>query len=171
LTTSAHGGIVATHRHPVADAGREHALVGTVGTPSVTNALVTNQDIRLQVLSMKQYGATGNGTTDDRAAIQAAIDAAAAVQTFPSAGAAVSAPAPTMAKLGNTAQPSGARCVVGASGAAAGWRRVKVPGSAVGDPTFHTLVHSEPGTVYVEPPGAREIPRGSATSVPRRALA
>jgi HK97 family phage prohead protease len=44
--------------------------------------------------------------------------------------AAVSALAPTMAKLGNTTRPSGARCVVGASGAAAGWRRVKVPGSA-----------------------------------------
>ena len=30
----------------------------------------------------------------------------------------------------NTTQPFGARCVVGVSGAAAGWRRVKVPGSA-----------------------------------------
>jgi hypothetical protein len=45
--------------------------------------------------------------------------------------AAVSALAPTMAKLGNTTRPSGARCVVGASGAAAwGWPRLGVPGSA-----------------------------------------
>jgi hypothetical protein len=44
---------------------------------------------------------------------------------------AVSGPAPTMAKVGNITQPCGARCVVGASGAAAGWRRGKsVPGSA-----------------------------------------
>src|SRR6188472_2207773 len=86
--------------------------------------------------------------------------------------AAVSAPAPTMAKLrqrwrnlGNATQPSAARCVVRASGAAAGWRRGKsVPGSAGRDPTFHTLVHSEPGTIT---PADRARPGGDAWSYGR----
>jgi hypothetical protein len=75
-----------------------------------------------------------------------------------------------MAKLGNTAQPSGARGVVGASGAAAGWRRQKVCRARrrIGEPTFHTLVLAGPGTVYMETPGAREIPRGGRLAVDYR---
>jgi hypothetical protein len=49
--------------------------------------------------------------------------------------------------IGNTTQPFCARCVVGVSGAAAEWRRTVCRARRIGDPTFQTLVHSEPGTL------------------------
>jgi hypothetical protein len=55
--------------------------------------------------------------------------------------------APTMAALGNTAQPCDARCVVGASGAAAKEAAAtSCRARRAGDPTFPTLVLAEPGT-------------------------
>jgi hypothetical protein len=55
------------------------ALAGTNGAPSGTNAFVTNSDPRLFAISVKAapYNAAGDGTTNDQAAIQAAINAAA----------------------------------------------------------------------------------------------
>jgi hypothetical protein len=51
------------------------ALVGTQGTPSGSNPLVTNVDARLFAISVKAppYNAVDDGTTNDQAAIQAAI--------------------------------------------------------------------------------------------------
>jgi hypothetical protein len=53
------------------------ALAGSVGTPGSSNPYVTSIDTRMRVVSVASYGAVGNSSTDDRAAIQAAIDAAA----------------------------------------------------------------------------------------------
>jgi hypothetical protein len=60
--------------------GEKSALVGTQGTPGSGNKFVTNVDGRLVYISVTAppYSATGNGTTDDLAAVQAAIDAGAA---------------------------------------------------------------------------------------------
>jgi hypothetical protein len=59
--------------------GENDALVGTSGTPSSTNKYVTNADARLTGMWLNvrstTYGATGDGTTDDTAAINAAIAA------------------------------------------------------------------------------------------------
>ena len=78
LTTTAHGGIAATTDSRFPSQGENDALVGTSGTPGSTNAYVTDADSRLRGVSVKAFGAVGNGSTDDRASIQAAIDSAAA---------------------------------------------------------------------------------------------
>ena len=76
VTTAAHGGLVASSDTRIPTQGENDALAGTSGTPGGSNAFVTNEDTRLFALSVKTYGATGNGTTNDQGAIQAAINAA-----------------------------------------------------------------------------------------------
>jgi Pectate lyase superfamily protein len=63
-------------RFPTSD--QKAALVGSQGSPSASNVLVTNVDARLFAISVKAqpYNAVGDGTTNDQAAIQAAINAA-----------------------------------------------------------------------------------------------
>lgn len=53
------------------------SLTGTTLTPSqIPATVVTNTEIGITSVTDSAYGATGNGTSDDSAAIQAAIDAA-----------------------------------------------------------------------------------------------
>ena len=68
-------------------------------------------------------------------------------------------------EAGNTAQPSGARCVVGASGAAAGWRRARCRARRIGGSYRATPVRSEPGPVT---PAGRARPNGDAWSYGRQ---
>ena len=87
-TTSVHGisntaNLVVTSDTRIPTQGENDALVGTSGTPGSGNKYVTDADSRLVVVNAPlvnvkgpPYNAVGDGTTDDRAAIQAAIDAA-----------------------------------------------------------------------------------------------
>jgi hypothetical protein len=75
-------------------------------------------------------------------------------------GTAMSALAPTMEKpastdgeIGKHHATLGARCVVGALGAAAWGGRLKVPGSAAADPTVHTLVRPSPALLRPQDDG------------------
>lgn len=65
------------------------------------NALADEMDLSARVYNVKAYGAVGDGTTDDAAAIQAAIDAAAV------AGGTVLIPAGTHTLNGQLTIPSG----------------------------------------------------------------
>ena len=72
--------------------GENDALAGSSGTPSSSNKYVTSSDSRLvgiqTVVSVKDYGAVGDGSTDDTSSIAAAIAAAGSVPVFfpPSTG-------------------------------------------------------------------------------------
>jgi hypothetical protein len=62
-------------------------------------------------------------------------------------------PASTSGEIGKHHATLGARCVVGALGAAAWGGRLKVPGSAAADPTVHTLVRPSPALLRPQDDG------------------